>query len=831
MVWLLLLPILVPLQDTLPNRAQMAFDHALASYHHGQLARSQQEAEWGYLEFRDSEPGWAARFKRLEAEVMLWRGLNGDSLRTLASFPADADDLDGRVAVGALEANAYAHRRLWAEADQRLTEAERICQSRDLPSCGEVLKARGSLKRAQEDYLGAFRDYKRAYAFALAHKNLNLQATSSLNTGLTALDLSFFDEAQFWLHISYRDAIALGDEDLSQLASVGLGFAYFRYGDAEESRRLFQESMRTAARLGNLRGQLYGLNPIGEMDAYAQRYSSAIESYRLALNVARQIDDKAETLKALLDLADVLTKTGKLEESEKLLDEAAGLLKGQDNTGELALNVLQGDLALARHEDAKAEELYRKVEADPRDATSTTLIAIKSRAGSGLAEILAQHGQTRDAEVVYKRTMSKLAWARAHANGVNAQLSLLTAGMPLHAGYIKFLVQQNRIEEALAIANRSRAQTLEGRMDAATQKGAQTANAIDPRRIAAKTNATLLFYWLAERESYLWAVTPQKIRLFKLPPQKEIEDHVDHYRKALLEMENPLVSRNADGVALYQALVAPAAGMLRPNAPVILLDDGSLSKLNFEALPAPGSSPGLAASTGSHYWIEDVTLRSAPSLSVLTEKTTDGKAQGKLLLMGDARSPGTDYPELPMAPLEMKLIQKHFSAGDQTVLAKTQATPTAYLDSFPVRYSYIHFVTHGVASSTDPLDSSIILSPSTAGDSSFKLYARDILKRPIHARLVTISACYGSGSRAYSGEGLVGLSWAFLGAGARNVIGALWEVSDESTPRLMDNLYQGIQQGLEPSIALRRAKLSLLHNSGNFQAPFFWAPFQIYTVH
>jgi len=831
LVWILLLMPLMFLRDTEPGRIQKAFEHALALYHHGRLANSQQAAELGYLQFRRWDPTWAARFKRLEAEVMLWRGLDGDALRTLAAFPADADDVEGGVAVRALEANAFRHRRQWAEADRRLKEAEYICQNRDLPSCGEVLKARGSQERIQEDYSGAMRDFKRAYAFALAHQNLNLQATSSLNAGLTANSRGLFDEAQYWLRISYRDATALGDEDLLQLASVGLGWAYFQFGDADESRRLFQNAAQTAERLGNLRGQLYGLNPIGEMDAYAQRYSSAIESYRLALKLARQIDEKEETAAAILDLADVLTKTGKLDEAGRLLDEAMGLLKGQGSTQELALTLLQGDLALARHEDAKAEELYRKVEANSGDVTAINMIAIKSRAGSGLAEILAQHGRTRDAEAAYKKTMAEFEWARTHANGVTAQLSLLTVGMPLHAGYIKFLVQQGRVEEALAIANQSRAQTLERRMNAATQKSAQAANGIDPRRIAAKTKATLLFYWLAERESYLWAITPQKIQIFKLPPQKEIEDRVDHYRKALLELQNPLASRNADGFALYRDLVAPVAGMLRPNAPVILLDDGSLSKLNFETLPAPGASPGLAASTGNHYWLEDVTLRSAPSLSVLTEKTTDGKAQGRLLLMGDARSPGADYPELPMAPLEMKLIQKHFSAGDQTVLAKTQATPTAYLDSFPVRYSYIHFVTHGVASSTDPLDSSIILSPASDGDSSFKLYARDILKHPIHARLVTISACYGTGSRAYSGEGLVGLSWAFLGAGARNVIGALWEVSDESTPRLMDNLYQGIQQGLEPSIALRRAKLNLLRNSGNFQAPFFWAPFQIYTVH
>jgi CHAT domain-containing protein len=103
------------------------------------------------------------------------------------------------------------------------------------------------------------------------------------------------------------------------------------------------------------------------------------------------------------------------------------------------------------------------------------------------------------------------------------------------------------------------------------------------------------------------------------------------------------------------------------------------------------------------------------------------------------------------------------------------------------------------------------------------------MQHPIDARLVTISACYGSGTRSYAGEGLVGLSWAFLRAGAHNVIGALWEVSDNSTPQLMDSLYQGMEEGQAPAVALRNAKLGLLHSQSRFTAPFFWAPFQIYT--
>jgi CHAT domain-containing protein len=177
----------------------------------------------------------------------------------------------------------------------------------------------------------------------------------------------------------------------------------------------------------------------------------------------------------------------------------------------------------------------------------------------------------------------------------------------------------------------------------------------------------------------------------------------------------------------------------------------------------------------------------------------------------------------------MARIENRFPAQQQRVLGQSEATPAAYLDSNPERYGYIHFVAHGTASRLSPLDSAIVLSRSSAQSDSFKLYARDIIQRPLHADLVTVSSCYGAGSRAYSGEGLVGLSWAFLRAGAHNVIGALWDVSDASTPQLMDRMYAALQQGKPPDQALRDAKLSLLHSQDSFSRPFYWAPFQLYT--
>ena len=138
----------------------------------------------------------------------------------------------------------------------------------------------------------------------------------------------------------------------------------------------------------------------------------------------------------------------------------------------------------------------------------------------------------------------------------------------------------------------------------------------------------------------------------------------------------------------------------------------------------------------------------------------------------------------------------------------------------------VHLATHGTASSLRPLDSAIILS--LDADKSFKLYARDIVKFPLHAQLVTLSACSGAGTKTYSAEGPVGLAWAFMRAGAHQVIAGLWDVDDYSTPKFMDDFYTELKAGKTASQALRTAKMNMLHSRDIIRFPKYWAKLQLY---
>jgi CHAT domain-containing protein len=262
-------------------------------------------------------------------------------------------------------------------------------------------------------------------------------------------------------------------------------------------------------------------------------------------------------------------------------------------------------------------------------------------------------------------------------------------------------------------------------------------------------------------------------------------------------------------------LVAPAA--VPRGSRVIVIPDGRLHALNLETLVAPSPRP--------HYWIEDAIITTAPSLQLLGKAAL--KTSRELLLVGNAPSADRAFPRLKFAADEMQRVARRFDRASTKVLDDTRATPRAYAASTPESYAYIHFVAHGIATRTRPLESAVVLARD--GD-SYKLYARDIVSRPLRARLVTISSCHGAGVRAYAGEGLVGLAWAFLRAGAREVVAALWEVNDSAAPELMDRMYAGIRAGRDPAVALREAKLVLLRAGGVRARPLYWAPFVLYSA-
>jgi CHAT domain-containing protein len=546
--------------------------------------------------------------------------------------------------------------------------------------------------------------------------------------------------------------------------------------------------------------------------------------------LAQQINSREDIINSLIALAFVSEQTAKLDDAQRYAGQALTMARVDGNGRDVVYPLLvEGRVAADTHEAAAAEADFREVAKSP-----DTPVFLKWEAERSLARLYEDEKKPDAAAAEYRTALNTFEAARCDLHQrVDSRLPFLSNAARIYEDYIHFLVEQDKTNDALRVADYSRARTLAEGLGRPC-KPTFAPDPLNTSELARRAGGTILFYAIGSQHSYLWAVTSHQVRMFPLAAnESEIDAAVQSYRKKL-EGPPEILDASNDGSTLYKLLVEPAQDLLKQearakNTNIFIIPDGALNSLNFETLlPQP-----------RHYWIEDVTISNAASLRLLPALRTMPRNLGKLLLIGDPKAPaaGSDnaYPELPNAPLQMEDIKKYFSPEQESVFTREQASPAAYLKGAPEQFSYIHFVAHGTASRTSPLDSAIILSRDPASsasgsqDDSFKLYARDIIGgQPLRAELVTISACYSTGKRTYSGEGLVGLSWAFLRAGAHNVIGALWDVSDASTPQIMDALYAELKKGKRPSAALRIAKLSALRGA-DLKRPFYWAPFQLYS--
>ena len=270
---------------------------------------------------------------------------------------------------------------------------------------------------------------------------------------------------------------------------------------------------------------------------------------------------------------------------------------------------------------------------------------------------------------------------------------------------------------------------------------------------------------------------------------------------------------------LYDLLLKPAEKELAGKATVCIVPAGGLWELPFQALLSPPDK----------YFLEDHAVVYAPSLSVLREmrkkdeqralaglvsanspaaslvkvSATATTAAPSLLAMGNptlsarlvsqAKASDRSLPlgDLPEAEREVKSLGEIYGAQNSKILTGSAAQEvTVKADAW--RYPILHFATHGVLDDHNPLYSQLLLASSSENEDGF-LEAREIMKLDLHADLVVLSACQTARGQVGTGEGLIGMSWAFFVAGASTTVVSQWKVDSASTARLMVGFHRAFQ--------------------------------------
>ncbi len=763
------------------------------------------------------EPAWDARFRVLKSEILIALGRPGEVLKILdGDAAAGADSPEVKVRWRLYRARAKMILGKPQDASGLLEAALHLASDLGVPALrAEVQLIRTSFFMQTRDWTSAEATAREALEYAKRSGDTYLEAAALWNLGNRRRLLSLYDEAVPWYEQSSAVSEKGGYRLISAIVRHNLGICYFRLGDYDQALQILSRVERDYVEMGDVVGQEKCFGDIGNVRLLQGDFAAAISNYRKALALARQIQDADDIARWQNNLARTSIESGDLDAAEASIREALALReKVQDDRGAVWAQLHSGWIAAGRNRFEEAAKLYRQTIGS---AAKLGMTAALLQARAKLGSLYLQLGDYPQAEAQFQGIVSESESSRAKLRRDEWKVTYQSSVIPFYQDYVEFLMSRGRAAQALEVVESCRARLLSEKLGLGRTAIRRT-TAADFRAKARAEKAVLLSYWLAPRRSFLWVVTPEAIDSFPLPPGKQISGLVEAYTSVILQMRNPLETRNPTGLRLFETLVAPARKLLRRGANVIVVPDGALHELSFETLLVSGEIP--------RYWIEEATIAVAPSLAVLQPASPSDSKGRRLLLLGSPVPTRPEYPPLPGSEQEIASIQNLFRADEKTVVTGPQAHPEAYREAGPERFALIHFSAHAVANRESPLDSAVILSPK--GD-SYKLYARDVAALPLRAELVTISACRSAGARAYSGEGLVGFTWAFLQAGARNVIAGLWDVSDRSTSELMARLYSEMNGSRGPAEALRAAKMALLKSGGAYQKPYYWAPFQLFT--
>lgn len=774
------------------------------------------QAEEG-LRRAEREPDLRARrrFRLLKAEVLLAQRRAADAAALLKDeSPQNAawTDLEAKTfLLRGFAAYLLGHN---AEAEELLNTAESLAARSDLaPLSIEVEVRQGLILVSQSRLEEAAALFRRAIESASSLRDPYLGAMATGDLGYTLLHESKYDEALTWFEKAKELHTALGAEQSVARDLGNAGWCYYRLGDFETARSLFEKAAATFAKTGNRFEQQAWLGNIGTIQLGQRDYPGAVTTYRQALEIARQLSNDAMTAQWLSNLAECFIGLGNADQAERYNEEAQALKQRQPGTRSEVYSIRHGaQIAVLRKQFARGEDLYSRAVREPADDPTVTL---DSRAG--LADIYVRTGRTAQANREFQTTLTAISHLSSSLVKDDYKLSYRDSLHRFYRAYVDFLMAAKQSDRALEVVESSRSQVLEERSGRADSTSTHSVNAY--QKLARQAGAVLAEYWLGDRQSYLWVITGEHIRNYALPGAESIRSLTEAYRSSVLGQRNPLESAGDTGRQLYQTLLAPLEKDLCPGCRVILVPDQNLYSINFESLPA-GEGAGS-------FWIEKANVEIAPSLEYLQDSPGQPRPAGKgLLVMGDPTPVLAEFPKLDYAGREIDSVRSTVGGSGAKILRGPEARADSYAKAQPGDFEFIHFSAHATANTQSPLDSAVILSGTP---DRCRLFARDVMSVPLKAQLVTISACRSAGARTYAGEGLVGFAWAFLRAGARNVIAGLWDVNDRSTAQLMSSLYAELARGATPADALRAAKLGLIHGGGSYAKPYYWAPFQVYT--
>lgn len=598
-----------------------------------------------------------------------------------------------------------------------------------------------------------------------------------------------------------------------------LAAAYFMAGNKQEARASYQKA--AIANNPNFKSENFNEVPTG--GDYLGYYEQLITLIGKA-DLLTKAGDAASLKKAEehLQAADaVLTEKGlkltnardrlELIQATSFFTEAGVTLA--DKLFQTTSNPIQLEKAFYYSERNKANEMY----ADVQRGKAVELVRIPRKL------------TTRQRELAARTTALEQQIAAAHqARNQTLITELKAKQFDTSKEYAAVIAEMQKQSPKFAALTNQRA--LPGWNDVKKMFDAKTA---------------LVSFVITDSSKYVLVGNTSKLVLKPLNKKTDLDRLVRGYRN-FITLKNENYQQIGD--QLFDEIWKPVEAALAELSGIenlVIIPDGPLSYVPFETL---GKEKLLMEKYNIRYALSGALMVSQglpksikkPSFialaPVFNDKETSFVNKSCQRMMegtrkADSTSRAFDFDGNYIAPLpatETEVEQIHKIHADKDLFAKFFTKENAREELIKkgelAQYDYIHFATHGIANSQYPELSGLLLSQEEKGGEDGVLYTGEILGLELKADLVTLSACETALGKKIEGEGVRGLTSAFLLAGANTVVVSLWKVADESTSLFMIEFYNQLLAGNNKSTALRNAKLKLLKDP-QYQHPYYWAPF------
>ena len=735
----------------------------------------------------------------------------------------------------------------------------------------------GLVYEAQGNYAKALGYYDRSLQLKKG-AGIELGIESTLNNigqihewqGNYRLALEYYLES---LKLSQR----FGNKALHAQALGSIGRVYELQGDYESALKQHQESLALARGIGHRALEARALKRIGAVHGARRDYAPALDYYGKSLEIEEALLDRsgiAETLNSIAaihferqDYAQAARVAERATDIARQIGGRDALWRGHTVAGQAYRALNQPSLARRAFEEAVAtvETMREDVaggeqqrqgffedKVSPYHGMLELLIAggdpgaalsYAERAKARVLLDVLQSGRANVAKAMTPEELGRERALRSEAVSLNKQVAL--EGMRSRPDAARLAELSARLEKSRLDYEAFRASIYTKHPGLRAQRGeAQPLKLEEAGALLAGTNSALLEFVVTDGKTFLFVLTRGGARGALELKQYPLEIGQQDLRERVRNFRQRLASRDLNfrdpARRLYELLLKPAEGQLQGRGALVIVPDGPLWELPFQALqPAAG-----------RYLLEEFAISYAPSLTMLREvarlrKESAGQGRGPETLLAFGDPAGGPDADAPAAGRDEKLSALPESGREVNALGRLYGTARSRVYTGPEAreerlkqeaggYRILHLATHGLFNDTSPMYSQVVLSRPRPDDREDGLLeAWEIMNLDLKADLVVLSACETARGRVGAGEGMIGLTWALFVAGTPAAVVSQWKVESTSTTELMLEFHRRFKApsarpggSNRAAWALRQSALKLMGHP-EYRHPYYWAGFVV----